>query len=61
MGYPLQKKFSAVLYESQELSWRQVGGLNPSNPSVASPLPENNIDRAKMFNFKTGMSFSVQT
>jgi hypothetical protein len=23
---PLPKNFSAVLYESQELSWRQIGG-----------------------------------
>jgi hypothetical protein len=36
MGYPSpsQKNFSAVLYESQELSWRQVGFNSPA----ASPL-----------------------
>jgi hypothetical protein len=32
--YPLPKNFSAVLYESQEFSWRQVG----FKPLVASPL-----------------------
>jgi hypothetical protein len=36
--YPLPKNFSAVLYEFQELSWRQVGVQTPSNPPVASPL-----------------------
>jgi hypothetical protein len=44
LGYPysLQKNFSAVLYESQELLWRQVGvqtrGFKPPKPPVASPL-----------------------
>jgi hypothetical protein len=40
--YPLQKKyFSAVLYESQELSWKQVGGSTPPPPPVASPMFES--------------------
>jgi hypothetical protein len=34
---PPKKNFSAVLYESRELSWRQVG-VSTSKPPVVSPL-----------------------
>jgi hypothetical protein len=52
MGYPysLPKNFYAVLYESQELSWRQVGVQTPT--PVASPLaavaPDDAVEGLKM-------------
>jgi hypothetical protein len=51
--YPLPKKnFSAVLYESQELYWRQVGGVQTPKPPVASPLaavaPDDAVEGLKM-------------
>jgi hypothetical protein len=52
MGYPLPKYFSAVLYESQELSWRQVGGFKPkppvASPALAAVAPDDAVEGLKM-------------
>jgi hypothetical protein len=41
--YPLPKNFSAVLHESQELSWRQMGVQTPQTPPLASPLSKQDM------------------
>jgi hypothetical protein len=49
---PPKKNFSAVLYESQELSWRQVGGggsnlQTPAASPLAAVAPDDAVEGFK--------------